>query len=129
LIEEPVGNDVLENLGLFMHLRPIEPHDFDEKGFDEPVPPHYLDRLGHPPGLQGKAATWLVGDKAALLEVAHHDRDRTRRHRELPRDLADRGAATPVLLEMEDRFQVILNGARRHGPKLILLIDSCKNLS
>ena len=113
---EPLGQHVLQQLGLGVHLVPRHAEHLVEERLQQPVAPHdaqrgLLARLGEP-----QLATARAVDELALLEALDHGGDRGRRDAQLGREQPGGDRLTAVG-DVVDRLEVVLARARQadHG--------------
>ena len=115
-IDQPIGDDVLQELGFVVHLVPAEAHDLHQEQLDEPMTPQDERRELLAGGGQRDTGIGLVLDEPRLGEGFHHRRGRARRDTQRRGELSHRqqalgrgqGGGAQV-----DGLQVVLDSAGR----------------
>ena len=112
---EPLGQHVLQQLGLGVHLVPRHAEHLVEERLQQPVAPHDaqrgpLARLGEP-----QLATARAVDELALLQPLDHGRHRGRRDAQLGREQPGGDRLTAVG-DVVDRLEVVLARAATGRP-------------
>jgi hypothetical protein len=118
-LDDPLGDGVLELLGLAVHLAPVEPDDLHQEELDQPVAAQHVGgQLAAGRG-EPHAAVGLVAHQAAVGQGLDHRRHRAGGDAETGRDLPHRHqrSGLPVLLE-QDALEVILDRAGGHAGSL-----------
>lgn len=113
-LDQPLRDNVLELLGLFVDFVPLHPDDANEKGLDKPVPPQHQSREPFPGRRQTHTAVGLVLREAGFSQRLDHRRRRSWRHAQCRGHLPHRHEPLGVRqlrLADVDRFQIVLDGA------------------
>lgn len=105
---EPVGQAVLEHLGLSVDLVPGDPEYLGKEGLQQPVPPDDPQRRSLAARRQADSAGTVTGHQLPRLQALHHPGDRRRRDAQPAgdgrcRDRALRGG------KLIDGLEVVLN--------------------
>jgi hypothetical protein len=116
--QQSIRYNMLEDFRLFVNLGPVELHDLRKKQLYQPMPPNHLESLRLARLEQTKPTTRSVINQPSLMEMAHHDRDRSWSDLQLAGNLAHGYHAAPTLFpKMKDSFEVVFNGAGGHNRK------------
>ncbi len=119
--DHPLGDRVLELVGLVVDLRPVEAEHPHQEELDQTMPPYDVDREMSSRIGEAHAAVGLVLDQTAIGQRLDHRGDRARRDpervRQCPR--GDAMARVALLLE-QDLLEVVLHGRGRHGKPTLL---------
>ena len=89
-LDQPLGHDVLELLGLVVHFVPAHAHHLDQKQLDEAMAPEHEAGELLAGSRQTHAAVRLVFGEPRLRQRLHHRRRRARRDAERRGDLPHR---------------------------------------
>ena len=109
---ELLGEDVLEPVGLGVHLVERHAEGVRQEQLEQPVVAKHLERDAAARLGQRHAAVGRAFDEPVGGELLRHARDRRLRQAELRRQRARAHAAASVglaVLELEDRLEVVLS--------------------
>ena len=110
VLEQVVGDGVLELLGLVVHLVPAHAELLDEQRLEQAVATHHgAAQAAGPASGQAHAAVAHVLDETVAGETLHHLGHRGRRHRETLGELAGGDGLAGLRLQKVDRLQVVLD--------------------
>ena len=128
-LDQPFGDDVLELLRFIVDLGPAHTHHLHQKQLHEAMAAQDETRQLLARGGQADPGVGLVLRQAGLRQRLHHGGRRARRNPQRGSDLPHRHesiCAGQGRLSLINRFQVILDGARReHGAIISNLRPPC----
>ena len=109
---ELLGEDVLEPLGLGVHLVPAHPQALDQEQLEQAMVANHLERDRAPALGQARTAIELMLDEPERNELAQHPRHRRRANVEPLRESVRRRRPL-TRLERVDRLRVVLDRNRQ----------------
>jgi hypothetical protein len=109
---EPLGDVVLEALGLGVHLLPRDAEMLDEEELEQPVMAQHLERGGGAARRQNDAVVRLVLDQPEAVELLDHPRHRRRGDVQPVGERLRRHGPAGRRADLLDGLQVVLHGGR-----------------
>lgn len=107
-LDEAVGDDVLEDFGLFVDFVPGQAHDVGEEALDEAMPADDLEGFALPEGREADPPARLVVDESLLAQALDHHRDGARGEGEGTGQLPQGNGIGSFLAQVVEGFEVIL---------------------
>lgn len=113
-VDEPLADRMLEHLGLFVNLGPIEIQNFDEERFKQPVTAENLHHRAVAGVAENNPLARPIIDEALPLKLLHHGGSRSGRHLDRLRNFANGSEQLLISRELVNCLQIVLAGAGGH---------------